>query len=63
MGEVRSARNLERQKELFEQHAAHVDQRLHEHELSMAKLLGVTLPATADTLDATPGDRQLDGGA
>jgi hypothetical protein len=32
----------------------------HEHQLSMAKLLGVDDKAASDALNATPGDRQLD---
>jgi hypothetical protein len=57
--EIRGARNLEKQKELFDRHAQHIDEKLHEHQLSVAKLLGVSNPAAADALNATPGDRQL----
>lgn len=58
--EVRGAQNLEKQKELFDRHAQHIDDKLHEHQLSVAKLLGISDKATADALNATPGDRQLD---
>ena len=58
--EIRGARNLEKQKELFDLHAQHIDEKLHEHQLSVAKLLGISNKATADALNATPGDRQLD---
>jgi hypothetical protein len=57
--EISGARNLEKQKELFDRHAQHIDEKLHEHQLSVAKLLGVSNPAAADALNATPGDRQL----
>ena len=58
--EVRSARNLEKQRQLFEEHAKRIDEKLDEHHLRMAKLLGATDKTTADALNATPGDRQLD---
>jgi hypothetical protein len=58
--EIRGARNLEKQRLLFEAHAKHIDEKLSEHHLKMAKLLGVTDQPTADALNATPGDRQLD---
>ncbi|HXA31721.1 MAG TPA: hypothetical protein VNV87_05650 [Acidimicrobiales bacterium] len=58
--EIRGARNLEKQKELFDRHARHIDEKLHQHQLSVAKLLGISDQATADALNATPGDRQLD---
>ncbi|HTT87184.1 MAG TPA: hypothetical protein VMF60_07445 [Acidimicrobiales bacterium] len=59
-GEIRSARNLEKQRLLLEEHAKHIDQKLLEHHLKMAELLGVADKSTADTLNATPGDRALD---
>jgi len=58
--EIRGARNLEKQRLLLEEHAKLIDQKLDEHHLRMARLLGVADKATADTLNATPGDRQLD---
>jgi hypothetical protein len=58
--EIRGARNLEKQKELFDLHAQHIDEKLREHQLSVAKLLGISNKATAIALNATPGDRQLD---
>ncbi|HEX3842324.1 MAG TPA: hypothetical protein VHU85_16145 [Acidimicrobiales bacterium] len=61
--ELRGARNLEKQRQLFEEHAQHIDEKLHEHQLSMAKLLGVDSKAAADALNATPGDRQFDSEA
>lgn len=45
---------------LLEEHAKRINEKLDEHHLSMAKLLGVTDKTTADALTATPGDRQLD---
>jgi hypothetical protein len=59
-GEIRSARNLEKQRLLLEEHSKHVDNLLNEHHLKMASLLGVGDKATGDALNATPGDRQLD---
>jgi hypothetical protein len=59
-GEIRSARNLEKQRLLLEEHAKHIDEKLEEHHLRMAKMLGVSDQVTADALNATPGDRQLD---
>jgi hypothetical protein len=59
-GEIRSARNLEKQRLLLEEHAKHIDEKLEEHHLRMAKMLGVSDHVTADALNATPGDRQLD---
>jgi len=59
-GEIRSARNLEKQRLLLEEHARHIDEKLDDHHLRMAKLFGVSDKDTADALDATPGDRQLD---
>ncbi len=61
--ELRGAQNLEKQRLLLEEHAKFIDKKLDEHHLRMAKLLGVTDKATADTLNATPGDRQLDSSA
>ncbi len=58
--EIRSARNFEKQRALLLEHAKHIDEKLDEHHVRMAKLLGVTDPVTADALNATPGDRQLD---
>jgi hypothetical protein len=57
--EIRSAQNLEKQRLLLEEHAHRIDQKLDEHHLRMAKLLGVSDPSTGAALDATPGDRQL----
>jgi hypothetical protein len=59
-GEIRSARNLEKQRLLLEEHARHIDEKLDDHHLRMAKLFGMSDKDTADALDATPGDRQLD---
>jgi hypothetical protein len=59
-GEIRSARNLEKQRLLLEEHSRHVDTLLNEHHLKMASLLGVGDKTTGDVLNATPGDRQLD---
>ena len=60
VAEIRGARNLEKQKELFDQHAQHIDEKLREHQLSMAKLLGVNAADASTALNATPSDRQLD---
>lgn len=57
--EVRGAKNLENQRRLLEEHARRIDQKLDEHHLQMAKLLGVSDQPGHDALDATPGDRQL----
>ena len=60
VSDVRNAKNLERQRQLFEAHAARIDKKLEEHHLKMASLLGVTDTTTGDALGATPGDRSLD---
>jgi hypothetical protein len=58
--DLRNEKNLIRQKELFEAHAATIDKKLDEHHLRMAKLLGVDEAASADILSATPADRSLE---
>lgn len=60
VSEIRSAKSLEKQRQLLEEHARHIDEKLDAHHARMAKLLGVSDPATADALNATAGDRQLD---
>ena len=58
--EIRGAKNLEKQRLLFEEHAKRIDEKLDAHHLRMAKLLGVSDAATSDALNSTAGDRQLD---
>ena len=60
VAEIRGAKSLERERQLLEEHARQIDAKLDAHHLRMAKLLGVTDQPTADALNSTAGDRQLD---